>query len=860
MSKLIQHFPLQIIGLLLCSFTLIAQDSQNDWPVLKHYDKDHLSQIAMPLGGIGTGTVSIGGRGDLRDWEIMNWPGKGFYPIWKNGAPFFTIYVKPQGEDSKIKALIGPLEDHEYHHFEGRQPANFGFPRFKSATFDAAYPLVQVNLKDPDLPVDVKLKAFNPLIPGDLEASGIPIAILTYEVTNRTSRILDVTVAGNMVNFVGIDGSKTEINEKGEYLPYGNSHNKNQYREGHGLVGIYMYSDSVDRNDPAWGTMALSANVEGKLSHQTASSPFGMWNELKNYGTLLPLDNPLDQKPFAALALSRVLRAGETAEFTFYITWHFPNRKAWWDEEHIVGNYYTTRYTDAWDVITKVHPALPVLEEQTVAFVSSFVNSSLSESIQEAALFNVSTLRSQTVFRAADGNMFGWEGIADNIPLGHGNCTHVWNYELTTPFLFGELAKTMRHVEFNHATNDRGLMSFRIGLPLEEKAQELEYTATDGQLGAVMRFYREWQLSGDDGFLEEHWPKIRKAVEFAWIENGWDGDRDGLMEGCQHNTMDIEFFGPHPELQFWYLGALKATEQMALAMGEKKFAKECASLFDSGSKLTDEQLFNGEYYRQIISASCTKEEIPPGLRAGYYEPDVDVNNPNFQLGNGCLTDQLVGQNMAHILNLGDLADPGNVKKALESIWKYNHLESLEDHLTTTRGYALADEAGVIVATWPHGDSPDIPFPYSSEVWTGLEYTAASGMMYMGMRDEALQIVTDARNRFEGSRRNPFNEMEYGNHYARALASWATVLAESGFHFSAVDQSMEFAGKEGTWFWSNGYAWGNCTISQDSINTRVELEVLHGEVSLKQFTLKGVGVKKFKKLQTIGVDKVLEFQL
>ena len=617
MRKLVKYFPLCIVGFLLCSFTLLAQDSQNVWPVLKHYDENHISQIAMPIGGIGTGTVSIGGKGDLRDWEIMNWPGKGFYPIWKNGAPFIAITVHQSGKELVTRALMGPLEDHEYHHFEGRQSANFGFPRFKSATIDAAYPLVQVNLKDPDLPVEVKLKAFNPLIPGDPDASGIPIAILTYEVTNHTSRPLDVTVAGNMVNFVGIDGSKTEFNQKGEYVPYGSSHNKNQYREGRGLVGIYMYSDSVDRNDPAWGTMALSVNAKGKLSHQTASSPFSMWNDLKDYGELLPLDNPSDQKPFAALALARILQAGETATFTFYITWHFPNRRAWWDEENIVGNYYTSQYADAWDVINKVYPQLPILEEKTVSFVSSLVNSSLSESIKEAALFNVSTLRSQTVFRAGDGNMFGWEGVADNIPLGHGNCTHVWNYELATPFLFGKLAKTMRDVEFNHVTNERGLMSFRVGLPLEKKAQELEFTATDGQLGAVMRFYREWQLSGDDQFLEESWPKIKKAMEFAWIKNGWGGDRDGLMEGCQHNTMDIEFFGPHPELQFWYLGALKATEQMALAMEEKKFAIECARLFKSGSKLTDETLFNGEYYRQIISASCAKDEIPEGLREEY---------------------------------------------------------------------------------------------------------------------------------------------------------------------------------------------------------------------------------------------------
>ena len=211
------------------------------------------------------------------------------------------------------------------------------------------------------------------------------------------------------------------------------------------------------------------------------------------------------------------------------------------------------------------------------------------------------------------------------------------------------------------------------------------------------------------------------------------------------------------------------------------------------------------------------------------------------------------------LDLGYLANPENVKKALESVMKYNHVESMKNHYTVTRGYSIGDDAGLIVATWPHNDSPKIPFPYSSEVWTGLEYVAAAGMIYEGMEKDGNQIVTDTRNRFDGSRRNPFNEMEYGNHYVRAMASWATLLAESGFHFSAIDQSMEIIGKDGTWFWSNGYAWGNCTIGPDGENTHVVLEVLHGQVTLRQFTLSGIGVKKFKKPQILGTDEVLEFQ-
>ncbi|MEN8256047.1 MAG: GH116 family glycosyl hydrolase, partial [Verrucomicrobiota bacterium] len=551
------------------------------------------------------------------------------------------------------------------------------------------------------------------------------------------------------------------------------------------------------------------------------------------------------------------LAAGEMKEFTFYLTWHFPNRGAWGNNDVIVGNYYTTQYADAWNVIEKTYPQLPELEEKTVEFVSAFVSSDLDESVKEAALFNVSTLRSQTVFRTPDGKLFGWEGMADTKPMGIGNCTHVWNYETTLPYLFGDLAKGMRDTEFNHAVDERGLMSFRIGLPLESNAKDLRQAATDGQMGSIMRFYREWQLSGDRGFLEKGWPNVKRALEFAWIKNGWDGDQDGLMEGCLHNTMDIEFFGPHPEIQFWYLGALRASEKMALAMGETEFAEKCARLAESGGKLTDEKIFNGEFYFQIIKASCEKDEIPEGLFAGYYEPDADVHNPNFQLGNGCQTDQMAGQTLAHMLKLGHLADPANIKTALESIMKYNHLSTLEDHLTTTRGYALADDAGVIVATWPKGGKLEVPFPYSSEVWSGLEYTAAAGMFYEGMGDDARLVARDARARSNGSRRNPFNEMEFGNHYARALAAWGMLVAESGFHFSAVEQSMEFTGRPGTYFWSNGYAWGTCTVKKGG---KAELNVLFGEVALKQFTLKGIGTKETPTAKTIKVGEKVEIRI
>ncbi len=264
-----------------------------------------------------------------------------------------------------------------------------------------------------------------------------------------------------------------------------------------------------------------------------------------------------------------------------------------------VGNYYTTLYADAWEAAEKIAPRLEGLEHQTVAFVRAVCESDLPNEVREAALYNLTGLRSQTSFRTADGRFFGWEGCCDSIGCCHGSCTHVWNYEQATAFLFGSLASSMRDTEFGRSTAENGLMAFRTNLPLE-RAREWLFAAADGQMGTIMKMYRDWQLSGDDEFLRGHWPVVKQALAFAWRPGGWDADQDGVMEGCQHNTMDVEYFGPNPQMESWYLGALRAGEKMARYLGDEEFANRCRSLFQRGREWTDANLFNGEYYEHKI--------------------------------------------------------------------------------------------------------------------------------------------------------------------------------------------------------------------------------------------------------------------
>jgi uncharacterized protein (DUF608 family) len=551
------------------------------------------------------------------------------------------------------------------------------------------------------------------------------------------------------------------------------------------------------------------------------------WDDFSDDGLLKERDKPEDQDPMASLAVKKTIPPYGKESFTFFLTWNFPNRKAW--SETVIGNYYSRLYDDAWDAAEKIIPQIPALEKYTLSFVNALLSASYPDVVKEAALFNLATLRSQTVFRIPSGHMMGWEGVMDRFGSCAGSCTHVWNYEVATPFLFGNLARTMRDVEFNYATKENGLMNFRASLPLSE-ADKGNSTAADGQMGCIMKIYREWQLYGDNTYLKNNWEQIKSVLSYVWIEKGWDGNQDGVMEGSQHNTMDVNYFGPNPQMGFWYMGALRAAEEMALVMKDKAFAKKCRNLFEKGSTWMDENLFNGEYYEHRITDPETFEYL------NLNNPEIKA--PAFQLGRGCLVDQLVGQYMAHICGLGYLGKRENIRTTLKSIMKYNYVEDFSRHFNNMRSYVMGDESGLLMASWPNGRL-EVPFPYFAEVMTGFEYSAAAGMIYEGMETDALTCIRAIRDRHDGAKRNPFSEPECGHHYARSMASWASIIALSEFAYSGVSKTMTITSRPGVYFWSNGYAWGTCKVESD----RVTLTVLKDSLSLNTFQLSDGRMKK-----------------
>lgn len=724
------------------------------------------------MGGIGTGCVSLEGRGTLRDWEIFGRPNKGqlLEPC------FAALWVKEEGAEPQARLLqarrlsgyVGEGSQFwSYGH--GRMFAFMdGLPCFEQAVFRHAFPFAHIELQHPRCPLEVSLEAFSPFIPLDERSSGLPVASLTYRLRNASDSQVEAVVVMSMANPVGLPFPVEEAKEKA----------RNRFQSGSHCRGVMFSNDRFGPQDEGFGTVALVTDrQEVMVSERWQQGAWwdpvqDFWNRFRETGGLASRgpDEPGPRRA-ASLGLSATLEPGEEVEMPLLVAWCFPNAvKQWGDEQQAKGatwtRWYATQWPTAWEAATEFFARKEELRARSMEFSRALYSSTLPEEVVESVAATATTLRSPTCDRLEDGTFWAWEGCSANAGCCEGSCSHVWNYALTHVFLFPKLQESMlsSHLRYGSLCGPqgaKGALNFRIPLPLGSPSP-LSNAASDGQLGLLVQLYRHWKQTGDERYLADHWPLAKLAMKYAWVQ--WDRDQDGLVDGDMHNTYDINFQGPNPLTQFFYLGALRACTEIAEHLGED--SSRYQELFRAGSALAEEKLWNGKWFVQTTDCLA---------------PDA----PKYQQGVGCLSDQLFGQLTAHVAGLGYLADPDLVAQALDSVFQHNFLDPLDDHENLQRVYAVGDESGLILCSWPEGGRPEFPFPYSDEVWTGIEYQVASALAFEGRVDESLRIARAARARHDGRRRNPFNEFECGSHYARALASYGLLLALSGFTWDAT---------------------------------------------------------------------------
>ena len=762
------------------------------------YTGEHTREISFPLGGIGTGSIGLGGNGRLLDWEIANHPAKGS----TNGHSFFAVRAAKEGRLLDARTLLGDLEkdrmgQYSRATFSGygygpRADTLAGFPHFAQASFTGTFPTAAIDFADPHFPGKVTLQAFNPFIPLDEDASSLPAALFTVVVTNDTPQSLDYAVAFSVRNFFG-QGSVNRL------IP----------------GGVALEQQGISREDPRYGELAMvtdAAHVQVQPNWFRGKWFDGatvFWQEFLQ-GRLSPrrYEQP-GSHDVSTVWTELSLAPGESAAVRFVLAWYFPNNHNYWDplrdaqgRDVTWRNYYATRFPSAEAVASWALAGFSDLERRTHAFRDALWNATLPPAVIEAAADNLAVLKSPTVLRLEDGSFYGWEGVHEESGSCEGSCTHVWNYAYALPFLFPRLERSMRRLDYRYNLRENGAMRFRLTLPIGREGG-WDMPCVDGQMGGVLKTYRDWKLSGDDAFLRELWPSVKKSLEFAWSPENpcrWDADRDGVLEGRQHHTLDMELFGPSSWLQGFYLAALLAASYMADYLGESDSAAGYRTLYEKGRAFCNRELFNGAYYHQKVDLSdrAILESYTGistlnggGILQDYWNPEAQ--QIKYQIGEACAIDQVLAQWHADLMGLGDIYDPGQLQIALRNLYTNNFIPVMRDFFNPCRIFSLDEEAGTVICSYPpEAEAPAIPVPYCQETMTGFEYAAAGLMIGRGLREEGLRMVEAIRDRYDGAKRNPFNEIECGSNYARSMASYALVPIYTGFTYDLPHGALGFA--------------------------------------------------------------------
>ncbi len=826
---------------------------------LRTYAGPNLLQIAMPLGGLGAGNVCLNGYGGLQDFSIRNKPETSAVPDGHGNrdSAFAILHVK--GRHSITRLIEGPMPPEKIYNLgtkgQGhRGGGHEGIPRFKTCSFVGQYPFGTVRLYDHDVPLEVELTGFNPFIPLDDLNSGIPCAILEYTFTNRTKKKTEFEFSYHLSHLA--EGSAPDArNSRNEVIP---------------RRGVHLFNTDPAQSE-TFGSASLS--VIGHTPQIKAmwlrggwfDSISALWREVSS-GKFKTNDGKRSDKSISgrnggSILVAGTLDPGEKITYPVLITWHFPNchyiagrvnnteisaEDCCEDQRPDWRPYYASQWRNAREVSDKIHAEYDSLRDRTVRFKNALFTSTLPSYVLDAVSANLAILKSPTFLRQEDGNAWGWEGCFVDRGCCSGSCTHVWNYAQALPHLYPNLERTYREQELERSMDRKGHINFRSALPDGPVSHQYR-AASDGQLGGIMKLYREWQISGDRNWLAKLYPLAKKSIEYCI--RSWDPRGKGVLEEPHHNTYDIEFWGPDGMCSSIYIGALAAMSQMADEMQKPDEVQRYKSLSEKGAAYLDKHLFTNGYYQQKVNyrglkdTSFAKFVKRVDRKSGEVDRLLKKEGPKYQYGTGCISDGVIGAWMARIYGIKSPQTRSKTRRTLKSIFQYNFKHDLSDHACTQRpGYALGKEPGLLLCSWPKGGKPTLPFVYSDEVWTGIEYQVASHLIEEGLLEEGLTIVKAVRDRYNGHVRNPWNEYECGNYYARALSSYALLGSLSGFRYSNVQKALWFGPRlmspRFKTFFSAAPGFGTLTLTEKHL----VIDIIEGKLLVETLYLHGKRIK------------------
>jgi len=954
-------------------------------------DPAALQHIGMPIGGLFTGTLYLGGDGKLWLWDIFNHVVEGIQPRqvkykgqslrMREGAN----YVSPATPESPVEQGFAVRIDDKVRTLD--------HSGFSNISFEGRYPIGRVTYRDKGCPVSVTLEAYSPFIPLNTDDSSLPATVMSYIIKNESGKTVTAEIIGWLENAVclyhreqasgirenrvlreqgmtflscsaepiseqdssarpdilfedfekenyegwtatgtafgdspikmaDIPGYQGDVAGKGKRVV--NTHNVRQGEDLRGgdqhvgtltskpfviqrkyinfLIGGGAHEGKTCMNLLIDGKVVTSATGrnnnrmnpgsftvtqwEGKKAQiQIVDKETGGWgnvgvdhivfsdkpvkklvlNELHDFGTmgLALIDGnpgdlasasiskpgqfqqsidqtsiPLSEKLIGSVGRRISLKPDQEQTVTFVVTWHFPNLSV--AGMNNVGRHYASRFSNAFEVAQYVVNNFSRLSKSTRLWCDTWYDSSLPYWFLDRTMANTSTLATSTCYRFKNGRFWAWEGIG----CCHGTCTHVWHYAQAVGRLFPEIERNHREqVDFGIALHADGGIGHRANL------QQSSHPAHDGQCGRILGVYREHQMTADYAFLKRIWPKVKKAIEYM-IQR--DSNDDGIVEGSQPNTLDAAWFGKISFLASLYLAALRAGEAMAVEMKDDDFARRCRDIAEHGRR-NILKLYNGEYFYQI--------EDPKHLNA-------------IGISKGCYIDQVFGQSWAFQVGLGRLFDEQKIKSALRALWKYNFVPDVgpfREKFKRGRWYAMAGDAGLLMCTWPKGGLREDfkkhwQYMYFNECMTGFEWQVASHMIWEGMVTEGLAVARAIHDRYNAALRNPYNEIECSDHYARAMASYGAFIAACGYEYHGPKGYLAFAPRINPEDFKAAFTttqgWGSFSqkISKQSQTHQIDLKYGTLKLSEMQFELASKVRLEDVTAKQNGQDVKLSFQL
>ena len=830
-----------------------------------HLEGKYLRAVSFPVGGIGAGCIGVSGAGDLAEWEVFNRPAKGR----RNGMSHFAVRAEREGGEVMDARILHGDYAGELSGTGDTLFAGFGFgpdgdtlcglPHFRSVKLRGEFPVSEWSFRDSRFPGDATLTAWSPFVPGRSDISSLPCAVFEIELRNRAREPLVFSVVGCLASPWSGEGASSRVLRRA------------------GRAVLVHRNSAVPGREQDDGELALTLDAmdDAEVSRQQhlfrgdwCDKREVYWHDLNTPGLFHDrrYTGPGASGDAGLLAARFRLAPGERRRVRFVVSWFIPNRTNDWSdpawlakamadsgvERNLWRNYYAEALcTGAVDAAARLLRGIHETRAQVFAFRDALHRrTTLPPAALEGAAETLSVLVSPTVLRLPDGALWGWEGVAAKVGSCEGSCQHVWNYEQATALLFPDLARSLREQQFkyNFDPDDDGLL-FRQPLPQGVRPRRLPWfrPCVDGTMGEVLKTFREWRVSGDTAWLHSVWPAVKKAISYAWSPKNpdrWDPDKSGVLTGRQHHTLDMELFGPTAWLEGLYLYALRAAAQMAHAVGEHAFGNECAQMFFRGRKWTEKNLFNGEYYAgepvdgEPVDLADLRRFGDEALKRYW---DAEHREVKYQLGGGLSIDAHLGPLWGKLygLDIYDWLPAHRIDATLHAIYRHNFKPSMREAANTWRIFAADDEAGTTMVSWPAGRrKPVIPIPYHSECMTGFEWAFATHLALRGHVREAEKVAAAIRARYDGAKRNPWNEIECGSNYVRAMAAFGMLQAFSGFRYDMTRGEIGFAPRvSGAFsaFWSIGRAWGVYVRAKDGRET---VEVLFGSVKLSRLAVAG----------------------